>query len=189
MSRYEIGEKLGRFLSGSSNSEEAKVTYILVEIRKILDHAYDKQKEFSLLRFYCDWIVHTEKTRGLAHIAPVVQKVFDDVKTQIQQKPFSGNSAILDFIYMDGLRNEMEGLFKKEGLPLNLFQKDSWISFLATMVQILTDQPILNPIPDVSRLVLTPANPGCVCGIMEFAHPITGHDGRKHTHYDFKNVY
>ena len=87
MGRYQIVEKLDKFLSEGAVNNEAKGVYLLVEIRKILDHAYDKQKDFLLLRFYCDWIVHTEKSRNLEHIAPVVQKVYDDVKAQIQQSP------------------------------------------------------------------------------------------------------
>jgi hypothetical protein len=167
--------------------------YLLVELRKVLDHVYSgrKQEKFLLLRFYCDWIVHTDKSRHLEHIAPIIKKAYDDVKMRIEQGPYAvpGKDAILEFIYMDGLKAEMEEFFTIEQLPLQMFQPGPWATFVSAIVQILVDQPILNPVPEVPRLVLTPANPRCICGIMEFAHLITGHDGKQYAHYDFKNVY
>lgn len=191
MSRYEIVDKLNIFLSTGLPDTEPNAVYLLVQLRKVLDHAYSNPKSYSLLRFYCDWIVHTEKNRNLTHIAPLVQQIYDDVKVQIEKGPLAAtrHPGIVQFIYMEELRNEMEGLFKKENLPLDLFQKAPWVAFIATVVQVLTNQPILNPIPEVPRLVLTPANPGCICGIMEFAQPITSYDGKTYSYYDFKNAY
>ena len=68
MAREEIIEKLDEFLSSHSPlMEECHIVYLMVEIRKILDHERDHRKngEFSLLRFYCDWTVHTEKQESL----------------------------------------------------------------------------------------------------------------------------
>ena len=83
----------------------------------------------------------------------------------------------------------MEGLFQKEKLPADLFQKERWSNFVASMVQVLVDQPILNPIGEVQRVVLTHSKPGCLWGRIEFAEPITAHDGKKYPYYDFTNAY
>jgi len=178
-------------LRDDSNDPEARAVYLLVEIRKILDHAYDKKTDYALLRFYCDWIVHTEKTRSLEHIAPLVQKVYVGIKTQIEQGPYSLSERppIVEFIYMDSLKEEMISLFEKEGLPKDLFEKDAWNNFVAAVVQVLVDQPILNPVPEVPCIVLTPSNPGCICGTMEFTQPVKAYDGQEYSHYNFKNVY
>lgn len=191
MGRSQIVEKLNDFLNKGHINSEPGAVYLIVELRKILDHAYDKNTGYPLLRFYCDWVVHTKKSQNLQHIAPIVRKVYDDVKTQIEQSsfPLPGKSEVVGFIYMDALKMEMEDLFKKESLPLSLFVKKDWISFIGSLVQVLTDQPILNPIPEVPCLVLVPANPGCICGIMEFSQPIIAYDGKSYDHFNFKNAY
>lgn len=191
MSRYQIVEKLDSFLKGGFIDSEPKAMYLMVETRKILDHAYEKKTDYLLLRFFSDWVVHTEKTYNLEHIAPVIQKIYDAVKITIETPyPSTANLPIVDFLYMEDLREEMLDLFRKEGLPLDFFEKGSWVSFVAQLVQILTDQPIVNPIPEVPLFVLTPANPGCVCGIMRFSTPISTYDGKnEYSYFDFKNVY
>jgi hypothetical protein len=118
MARNHIVERLVRLLSDGPIDNEVRAVYLLVELRKILDHAYSglDQPKFLLLRFYCDWIVHTEKSRNLGHIAPIVQKAYDDVKMRIEQGPYStpGKEGIVEFIYMDALKGEMENLFTIE---------------------------------------------------------------------------
>jgi hypothetical protein len=191
MGRHHIIEKLAPLLTKSLPDTEAVAVYLMVEIRKVLDHAYDKKTEYMLLRFYCDWVVHTEKSRNLEHIAPIIARVYADIKHQIETASYStrGREHIVSFIYMDDLKNEMSNLFSKEGLPTLLFEKESWVPFIAALVQVLVDQPILDPIPDVPRLVLTLSNPGYICGVMEFSTPIRGHDGTEYGYYDFKNAY
>jgi hypothetical protein len=191
MGRHQIIEKLDKFLSKDPIDSEMETVYLLVEIRKILDHAYKKKTDFLVLRFYCDWIVHTDKSYHLDHIAPMVKNIYNDIKTQIEQSlyPLHGKPAIVESMYMDKLKEEMGDLFRKEGLPSELFEKDRWIGFISALVQVLTDQPILNPIAEVPRLVLTPSYPGCICGVVEFSQPITGYDGKKYGYYEFKNAY
>lgn len=191
MSRSQIVEKLEELLANDFLATEPNVTYVMVEVRKVLDHAYNKKTDYTPLRFYCDWVVHTDKSHNLQHIAPLVQQVYDDVKNQIEQGPhfFPPDQAIVKFMYMEGLKAEMEDLFTKEGLPLDLFDKARWTSFVSALVQVLTNQPILNPVPDVTRLELVLANPGCICGIMEFTQALTAPDGQTYTYYDFKNAF
>lgn len=189
--RSQIVEKLSELLSDGFVVSEPNVTYIMVETRKILDHAYNKKTDYTLLRFYCDWVVHTDKSQNLQHIAPLVQQVYDDVKDQIEQGPhfMPPDPAIVGFMYMEGLRKEMEDLFIKEALPLDMFDKSRWTDFVSALVQVLTNQPILNPTPDVTRLELVPANPGCICGILEFAKSLTEPDGQTWGHYKFMNAF
>ena len=100
MSRRDIIEKLAPLLTKGLPDTEAGAVYLIVEIRKVLDHAYDKKTEYTLLRFYCDWVVHTEKSRSLEHIAPIIARVYADIKHRIVTGPYllPGREHIVSFI-------------------------------------------------------------------------------------------
>jgi len=83
MAREEIIEKLSRFITEHNPiTEECHVICIMVQIRKLLDHDQDhwQHGSFTLLRFYCDWTVHTKKDLITDSIKSVLGDVFKDVK-------------------------------------------------------------------------------------------------------------
>ena len=43
-----------------SIENEPQVIYILSRIRKILDLDHKRDSEYMVLRFYCNWALHTE---------------------------------------------------------------------------------------------------------------------------------
>ncbi len=55
-------EKLNAHISGGLHSE-ADVVYVMVEIRKLLEHLRIKGRDYSVLAFYCDWVLHTSLDR------------------------------------------------------------------------------------------------------------------------------
>jgi hypothetical protein len=83
MSRPEIVDKLNSFLSTHHTfTEEAQVVYLLIEIRKILDR--DSNMKYPLLRFYCDWCVHTRKDKITPQIKLIMEQLYTNIKDQIQ---------------------------------------------------------------------------------------------------------
>ena len=90
MSAPEITDKLNAFLTRHKPlSEEYHVVYLMVEVRKLMDH-FDFNA--PLIRYYADWTVHTEKEFGAAHIVAVSTPVYDAVVDVIQNP--SRQSAI-----------------------------------------------------------------------------------------------
>lgn len=190
MGRTAIVEKLDTFLQVQPLTTEAQATYLMVELRKVLDHAYDKDKDFSLLRFYSDWAVHTSKERRLSNMAPVIQAMYDHVKQEIENPHLVGfdKSPVVDFIYLEELKKEMVTLFKAESLPEIIFEHENWVSFVLLLVNVLIDQPIVNPIPEVSEFVFMEAAPDCIIGRMYFVSSLSNKDGT-YSYYQFANAY
>lgn len=192
MGRIEINEKLKSFLTKQPFTEECRVVYLMMEFRKILDHAYDRNKDFTLLRFYCDWLVHTEKSKISDSIKIIIEKLYEEIKFQIEtgSPGLKGDTLIVGFIYMEDLKKEILEFLSKENLPLDLCtNEDFWVNFIKNIVGVLVDQPILKPTRDVSAIVLLPATPGCISGHIYFTIPIVGKDAINYDHYTFRNAY
>ena len=187
MAREEIIEKLNEFLSSHSPlTEECHVVYLMVEIRKILDHEKDHRKngEFSLLRFYCDWTVHTEKTRITDNMRSIMDTVFQDAKSQIEAPAMrKAMSPVMQFAYMDKLKDQMIKFLRQRGLNTELVN-GGWLPFVQLLVGVLENQPINNPTDDVVHFSFTPANERCVSGVIYFKKAIKGYD-----HFTFANAY
>ncbi len=103
MAQEAIIEKLNEFIKGHNPlSEECHAVYFMVEVRKILDH--DRKAgagAFPLLRFYCDWMVHTEKTLITPEMKKVVSDIFQHLNLEIENPSMrSSGSPSSRFVYM-----------------------------------------------------------------------------------------
>src|SRR5437867_1739661 len=74
MGRAAIEEKLNRQLSSKAPVTEARVVYILVLTRKLLERQGELNK-YPMLRFYCDWALHTNMDRAGAQR---ILRLFDE---------------------------------------------------------------------------------------------------------------
>jgi len=189
MGRHIIVEKLDTLLKQQPLTKESEVVYLMVEIRKILDLAYDKKADFVLLRFYCDWTVHTAKDQHLENIKPVIDKMYKNIKLQIEGHLGSTKSPVTDFIYLEELKKEMIEFLSKESLPNDWCQtKELWVEFTKLLLNVLIDQPINNPTDDVSSFTFLEAAPNCIRGRINFTHILSDDDGT-YDHYIFGNAY
>lgn len=183
MARGEVIDKLNDFLVRHSPlTEECHVVYLMVAVRKILEH--EKDKESLLLRFYCDWIVHTEKDRITDDIREMMVEIYKTVKNEIE-RPYSvqAMSPVMQFAYMDKLKAEMEKFLTDRGIDKTLIDT-GWLEFVKILVKVLENQPINKPTGDIKLFSFTPAADQCVKGIIIFEQPIKGYD-----HYNFANAY
>ena len=112
MAKNSIVDKISDFLhSHPTLTEECQAVYVMVELRKILDH--DKKtgiKEFDILRFYCDWTVHTEKDRISPDMKIVIEDLLRDIKSNMQNSVMSRREKATKFAYMGNLRDELRKL-------------------------------------------------------------------------------
>lgn len=134
--------------------KECQVVYIMVELRKLLDQLDQtdchEKGEYKLIRFYADWVVHISKDRTEA-IREVMGEINREVTVEVdfQKKLFSKKTKMLEFIYMDKLRNEMKELFIDKSINAYLLDDDNlWINFVSLLAKILADQPIIKPLVD-----------------------------------------
>jgi len=152
MAREEILEKLEIFLfKHTSFDEECHIIYLLVEIRKLLER--ENNSNFPLVKFYCDWTVHTKRDRNFGIIKEIVDKI--DSCFSVESHYPSRDDEIFDFLKMTELRKEFKQLFRNYQLPTNIFEEDSnWSCFVDTLTSVLSDQPILNPKEGIKSISL-----------------------------------
>ncbi|MDD4989753.1 MAG: hypothetical protein PHW31_00355 [Candidatus Pacebacteria bacterium] len=188
MAREEIIEKLNKFLlEHSPLTEECQVVYLMVEIRKILDHKRSsiQKNTFPLIRFYCDWIVHTEKTKITNEMRMIMNRVFHDAKSQVENSVTAQvMPSVIQFAYMEDLHKEMEQFLGEYNISVALVNKDSWLQYVQLLVKVLENQPIKDPTSDVTSFYFAPTAKNCVRGIIIFSQPINGCN-----FYQFVNIY
>jgi hypothetical protein len=183
MGRKEIIEKLDTFISTHSPiTEECHAVYLMVEIRKILDQ--EKCEDFPLLRFYCNWTVHTDK-----YITPemktLMEEIYKDIKELILNPALAKqDSAPNRFAYMENLKAEMKRFLEARSIDASITEGNNWIEFIGLLVKILEDQPIKNPTADIIVFSFIPAAARCVQFIVEFKKPISTNHW-----YKFGNAY
>ena len=174
MSQQEIINKLDDFLRIHPQlTEECQVVYLMVEIRKIIDHE-KSSSTYPLLKFYSDWTVHTEKDHISPEIQQMMEAIYKTAKSDIANPALrKAGSPIMQFAYMEGLGQEMKSFLENHGVDPSLAtKKDKWIEFVKLLVKILENQPINNPSANIESFFFEPANAGCVIGVLKFKNPI-----------------
>jgi hypothetical protein len=86
MSQPEITDKLNAHLARHDPmTEECHAVYLMVEVRKFLDRFGDRgEKEFGLIRFYCNWMLHTSKHSDRNNMAPILKRIYEDICAELQ---------------------------------------------------------------------------------------------------------
>src|ERR1035438_1539807 len=88
MGKPAIIEKLDEFLKKHMPlDEECLVVYLLVEIRKILDH--ENNGKYPISRFYSDWCVHTAKDK----ITPQIKVIMEGIRKEFFDCEVKGNES------------------------------------------------------------------------------------------------
>ena len=183
MGRIEIVDKLNLFLDKHTPfTEECHVLYALVEIRKVLDR--ENNRKYPILRFYCNWSVHTDKD-STKEMELVMKDIYDDIKKQIANPALvSGKTKIIGFMYMEDLQAEILKFLQEYQLPISLTEKSNWFEFVKLFVKILVDQPIKTPSADIKQFAFLPVAEGCVRGRIDFNENIG-----QYSYYQFGNTY
>jgi len=186
MARDEIVEKLNNFLTSHNPvTEECQIVYLMVEVRKIIDHE-KSNKKYPLLKFYSDWTVHTEKDYVTPEMKKMMEVMYKTAEIEIENPALrKAGSPIMQFAYMEGLGKETKDFLENHGMDSTLTtQKDKWLAFIMLLVKVLENQPIIAPTPKVEFFVFEPANAGCVIGVLKFKQAIGKYD-----FYRFMNAY
>src|SRR5690606_18378338 len=96
---------------------------------------------FSLVRFYADWSVHSQKDR----VTPEIESIAETIYTEIAGSA-AGTPAARGFAQMADLRGELTQLLQTIKVNSELTaDDDSWESFVGLLTAVLADQPIVRP--------------------------------------------
>ena len=122
-----ISQKIRKELANLPIDTEPRVMYLLIEIRKVLEHDDIKN---SFLRFYGDWVVHTKMDR------PFAKEVFNEINNDDSEVGNHIKSFNL-------LKNEIKIFLEVNNLPTDLIN-EHWTIFREKLIDILIDTPIIN---------------------------------------------
>ncbi len=145
MAKSDVVEDITRALTLNA-WDRRRVLEFFVSLRKLLEHREKEgKKNFPLLHFYCDWLLHIEKSRSIDVITlEILRELQEDLKKQIAD-PFNFMpDKVIKFISFHHLIKEIEDLLCEEGLnakPINT--KEKWVKLQVYLAKILSDQPLI----------------------------------------------
>lgn len=177
----EITYKLTDFLHRTEKfTEESQVVWVLVELRKLLDHYGSGAR---MVRFYADWSVHISKDRIGKEFKSVCEAIYKNAADKINAPhPLAVDDIeIVQFAHGNVLAAELEQFLKEKGLPDHLVTRDeTWNSFVNLLVKVLENQPVIAPCDGIAKMFFEPAAEYAVILRIEFSDPIKGY-----THYRY----
>jgi len=188
MSQPEITDKLNEHLRRHDPmTEECHAVYLMIEVRKFLDRLGGGGKEFELVRFYCNWTLHTSKRGDSKNMALVMKTIYEDICAELKGGPkVKERTPVVGFLDMEDLRANLAQFFRAYRINPALVEKDaSWRAFVLHMASILADQPLERPTDEIAQVVFHPAGNGRISGTILFARGIEGADKTVHSQYAF----
>lgn len=156
MSTPDIIKKLTKELDRGIASE-ARVVYLLTEVRKLIER--DKPKgAYPNLKFHCDWVLHAKLTgtaaQDILRQFDVTHPLLRDQKLRLHDLPPILRSEINRISKMRFFHEELDQLLTDYGLPP---LKRGWTHFLHLYAQIVEDIPLevtANNAQHISKVVV-----------------------------------
>lgn len=118
---------------------EKEVIYLLVEVRKFLDHVDRKKKSFTSLRAHCDWALHID----LSASAGIIVRGLDENLLHHKRAWDADCIRRSEIFSLAKFREELGGLLAKNN-AFN-FCEDSltWTPFLKEYVKVVSECPLV----------------------------------------------
>lgn len=129
-------------------TSERQVTYLLVEIRKLMEIRRDR-KSYESLRFACDWVVHTSLSGPAAQaFVNQVDKHQQSIEA-IHNSPPGGKVDTSSFkptgeiLSLSKIRAELSAYLQQLGLNSRLADDDGeWADFVTHYAGVVEDCPL-----------------------------------------------
>lgn len=161
--KTEVECKLASELADLPINSEARVVYILVQIRKLLDHNGNSHP----IRFYCNWALHTE----------LVKKPAQDWLLKLSNMT---DSQVIQVVSLKDLKKLSKDYLTNNNLNTDLTDvDDNWSSFHKHLVNILIDTPIASHHSSISYLALEKRGAQDVGGVNPVKYKLVK-DGNTH---------
>ena len=142
MKKGEIIVRLKKLLPKNikSSISSGEINEILGLIRNLVES--DKRYDFSIIKFYCDWILHPRKDRISAKM-----------KSLFREALKKEDSFVRRFLEARDLRSELRKFFKLFKLPKILINDVIfWQSLKSEIFTKVVDRPIVKPIPEIAEV-------------------------------------
>lgn len=127
-------------------STEAQVMYLLAQIRKCFEYEVITSPAENLLKFYCDWALHT-KLKGPS--AQTMLSKLSSLNEFYQSHPTSSDlpqelaEVVWETISLDDFRDALADFLHAAQLPDDIIRKVSkWHDFLRQYLYIIEDCPL-----------------------------------------------
>lgn len=194
MASPQIISKLNRLIQETNDWTEVEVTYLFVQVRKLLDHARNSNAidKYKHLRFYCDWLVHINKDKIDESTLEILRGFEAGMKEMIGNRDYDAPGPI-NFAYFESVQAEVLEFLGTQDVEFKPFLEEKvWINIIASLVKALENQPI-NIKPSYGMLIqnieFQLSAPGTVWLRAIFNKPFKGADGTSYRYFDLKNVY
>jgi hypothetical protein len=144
MTQLQIMGKLEVQLA-SGITTEAEAVYLMVGIRKLLEHQQVK-KQYKYLTFHCDWAVHSMLAGTTAQ---EILKLFDAANNHLKagvefdKLPLEFRTEVDRISGMKYFEDELETFLKANGLPrIDATRSDGWVHFQHLYAKVVEDVPL-----------------------------------------------
>jgi len=136
--KQELLRKLEELLEGPL-TRECEVAYIMLEIRKMLDHV---GQAYGTLRFYCDWAMHVVMDREGARI--LVSIVDEELaKPKGEQWEWDPEMKAHSVFLFSRLSDDLRRFLSDFSLPAQVVNEPfEWVNFLNLYTRIVSDCPL-----------------------------------------------
>jgi hypothetical protein len=145
MTQSAIITKLERLLANGIRSE-AEAVYLMVEVRKLLEHQNARQ-QYEYLTFHCDWALHAKLS---GRIAQRILTFFDAANihlkagAEMEQLPNLPRIEIERISKMEYFERQLDCFLKANSLEtLCSTRADGWTHFLHLYTKIIEDCPLV----------------------------------------------
>ncbi|HEY1947035.1 MAG TPA: hypothetical protein VGG97_08520 [Bryobacteraceae bacterium] len=141
MARPSIVEKLRSELHRPVKTE-MQVVYILVEVRKLIEH--DKQQDvYPVLNFYGNWVVHTKLSASA--VADRIVRLADEIMYRRANGTVDTTleDEAVDFTEERLLRDQLRTFLESSDLPTEICTDPArWEAFRKRLVGVIEDVPL-----------------------------------------------
>lgn len=158
-----------QLLSNSVFSLE-EVIFLFTEIRKLAEVS---KMDLPSVKFYCDWLLHSQKDRITSEMKNAFEKMYIEIVFVLDNPIRQGiKKDINNFIYFSQLRKELSILLTSNNLLEQITKNnDIWLDLIRFLVKLLEEQPINKPISKIVSFEYISSNTGVVIGQFNFLTP------------------
>lgn len=136
--KSEIIEKINDIISHTS-LDEAHVQHLFTLSRKLIEKTPEvKRKKFSLLKFYCDWTLHS-KIDNSKEGALIVARIHDTIYSYLKLGSSKGLTNDLNSVLsFSKVRSQLNNLIFKSGGSRGIVSLKRWNEIVIILAEIIS---------------------------------------------------